>query len=64
MVKKWGSNGQNLKKISRKWRGSIPKFSPSIGQKSIFRCHFIQSVKDGIQIQVQNINNESLHHFI
>ena len=34
-----------------------------IGQKSIFRRYCIQNVKDGIQIQVYNIKNESVSHF-
>ena len=34
-----------------------------IGQKSIFHRYCIQSAKDGIQIQVYNINNESINHF-
>ena len=34
-----------------------------MGQKSIFRQYCIQNVKDGIQIQVYNINNESVNHF-
>ena len=29
----------------------------------MFRCYCIQNVKDGIQIQVYNINNESVNHF-
>jgi len=37
--------------------------SASIGQKSIFRHYCIQTVKGGIQIQVYNINNESVNHF-
>ena len=34
-----------------------------IGQKSVFRRYCIQNVIDGIQIQVYNINNESVNHF-
>ena len=34
-----------------------------ICQKSIFRRYCIQNVKDGIQIQVYNFNNESVDHF-
>ena len=34
-----------------------------IRQKSIFRRYCIRNVKDGIQIQVYNINNESVNHF-
>ena len=33
-----------------------------IGQKSIFRYYCIQNFKDGIQIQVYNINNECVTH--
>ena len=42
---------------------SFPKFSVFISQKSIFLRYCIQNVKDGIQIQVQNINNKSVNHF-
>ena len=62
-VRKWGSNRQNLKKILRKSQTQFPKFSVFIGQKSIFRRYCIQNVKDGIQIQIFNINNESVNHF-
>ena len=34
-----------------------------ISQKSVFRRYCIQNVKDGIQIQVYNITNESVNHF-
>ena len=34
-----------------------------IGQKSIFRRYCIQNVKDGIQFQVYNINNDIANHF-
>ena len=40
----------------------FPKFSAFIGQKSIFCCYGIQNVKDGIQIQVYNIDNESVNY--
>ena len=33
-----------------------------MGQKSVFRHYCIQNVKDGIQIQVYNIMNESVNH--
>ena len=56
-------NGQNLKKILKKSRGSISKFSVFIGQKSVFRRYCIQNVKDGIQIQAYNINSECINHF-
>ena len=39
-----------------------PKLSVFIGQKSAFRRYCIQNVKDGIQIHVYNINNESVSH--
>ena len=38
------------------------KVSVFIGQNSIFRRYCIQNVKDGIQIQVYNIHNESVNH--
>ena len=31
--------------------------------KSVFRRYCVQNGKDGIQIQVYNINNESVNHF-
>ena len=33
------------------------------GQKSILRHHYIQNVKDGIQIRVYKINNKRVIHF-
>ena len=33
-----------------------------MGQKSVVRRYCIQNVKDGIQIQVLNIINESVNH--
>ena len=33
-----------------------------LGQKSVFCCHCIQNVKDGVQIQVFNIINDSVNH--
>ena len=41
----------------------FPDFNVVIGQKSIFRRYCIQNVKDGIQIQVCNLSNESANHF-
>ena len=62
-VRKWGSNRQNLKKIVRESRGSISKikcfYRPKIGISSLLHSN----VKDGIQIQVYNGNNESVKHF-
>ena len=34
-----------------------------IGQNSIFRRYCIQNVENGIQIQVYNINDESVNYF-
>ena len=41
----------------------FPKFSVFIGQQSIFRRYCIQNVKDGSQIQMYIIYNESLSNF-
>ena len=41
----------------------FPTFNVFIDQKSIFHCYFIRNVKDVIQIQVYNINNDSVNHF-
>ena len=41
----------------------MPKLSVQTGQKLIFRHYYMQNVKDGIQIQEYNINNECLSHF-
>ena len=40
----------------------FPKFNAFIGQKSIFHRYCIQNVKDGIQIQVYDIDIESVSH--
>ena len=48
---------------NRNHEAQFPKFSVFIGQKFIFRCYCIQNVKDGIQIQAYNINNECVRHF-
>ena len=57
-------------KIRFKWsksyeitRLNFQKISVFIGQKSIFRRYCIQNVKDGTQIQVYNIDNESVTQF-
>ena len=44
------------------YEAQFPIFSIFIGQKSIFPHYCIRNVKDGIQIQVYNINNESVNH--
>ena len=51
---------ENCKKTTRLNFQNIVFF---IGQKSIFRRHCIQNAKDGIQIQVYNINNDIANHF-
>jgi len=43
-------------------RLNFQKLSVFIGKKSVFRRYCIQNVKDGIQIQVHNIINDSLNH--
>ena len=49
-------------KILRKSRSSISKIKCFLDQKSILRHYCIQNVKDGIQIRVYWINNESETH--
>ena len=41
----------------------FPQFSVFVSQKSIFRRYRMQNIKDGIQILVYKINNESVTHF-
>ena len=53
----------NLSKSYEYHEAQFPKFSVFIGQKSIFRRYCIENVKDGIQIQVCNISNESVSQF-
>ena len=53
---KWSKSYKNHK-------AQFPKSSVFIGQKSIIRRYCIQNVKDGIQILVYNINNDSVNHF-
>ena len=52
-----------LRKSFENHEAQFQKFSVFIGQISIFRHYCIQNVKDGIQIQVYNINNACLTHF-
>ena len=40
----------------------FPTFSVLIGQKSMYGSYCLPNVKDGIQIQVYNINNECVTH--
>ena len=51
-----------LRKSLENHEAQFPTISVFIGQKSIFR-YCIQNVKDGIRIQVYNINNESVSNF-
>ena len=51
------------KKRKGNHEAQFPKLSVFVGQKSIFRYYCIQNVKDGIQIGVYKINNESVTHF-
>ena len=51
-IRKWNSNGENLKKIIRKSRGSVSKIKCFYVPKSVLRHYCIQNVKDGIEIQV------------
>ena len=52
-----------LRRSYENGEAEFPKFCVFIGQSSIFRRCCIQNFKDGIQIQVDNINNESVNHF-
>ena len=52
-----------LRKSEENHEAQFPKFSVFIHQRLIF-CHYcLQNVKNGIQIQVCNINNKSVSHF-
>ena len=50
---------ENRKKFTRL---SFQKLSAFISKKSAFRRYCIQNFKDGIQIHVCNIINESVNH--
>ena len=52
-----------LRKPLENHEAQFPKFSVFVSQISIFRHYWIQNVKDGIQLQVYHINNESASHF-
>ena len=52
-----------LRKSYKNLEAQSPKLCVFIRQKSIFRHYCIQNVKDGIQIQVYNNNNEFLTYF-
>ena len=52
-----------LRESEENHEAQFPKCSVFIDQNSTC-CHYcIQNVKDEIQIQVYNVNNESLNHF-
>ena len=51
-----------VRKSKENHEAQLPKLGVFIGQKSIFRYYCIQIVKDGIQIQGYNFNNESVNH--
>ena len=50
-------------KILRIYEAQFTKLSIFIVQKLIIRHYCIQNVKDGIQTEVYNINNECIAHF-
>ena len=52
-----------VRKSLKAQEAQFPNYSVFIGQKSIFRHYCSQNVKDGIQIQVYNSNNEIVNHF-
>ena len=52
-----------LRKSKENHEAQFPKFSVLIGQKSKFLRYCIQNLKGGIQIEIYNINNESVNHF-
>ena len=43
------------------WLSIVASFN-ELGKTSLFHRYCIQNVKDGIQIQVYNISNESVYH--
>ena len=53
-----------LRKSYENHKVQFPNCCVFIGQKSIFRRYCIQNAEDRIQIEVYNINNESVNHFI
>ena len=52
-----------LGKSEKNHEAHFPKLSVSTGQKSMFPNYCKQSVIDGIQIEVYNINNAIVNHF-
>ena len=52
-----------LRKSWENHEAQFPKLSVFIGQKLIIRHYCIQNVTDRIQIQVYNIDNETVNHF-
>ena len=53
-----------LRKFQESRKTQVPILNIFVGQKSIFRRHCIQNVKDSIQICVYKINKENVAHFI
>ena len=51
-----------LAKSKQNHEAQFPQFSVFIGQKLVFRRYCIQNVKDRIQVQAYNINNECVNH--
>ena len=52
-----------LRKSSENRKAQFSKFGVFIAQKSIFGRYRIQNNKGRIQVQVYNINNESVYYF-
>ena len=52
-----------LRKSEDNHEAQFPNVIIFVGQKSIFHRYCLQNVKDKVQIQVYNINNESVNHF-
>ena len=51
LIRKWGLDGQNPKKILTILQGSVSKINYFVGQNLIFLHYYIQSVKEGIQFK-------------
>ena len=52
-----------LRKSYENHEANFPKLGVFIGEKSLFCRYCIKNVKDGIEVQVYNINNECVNHF-
>ena len=62
-IRKLSSNGQNLKKILRKWRSSISNIKCFYWPKIDISSSLHSNVKDGVQVRVYKLNSESVTHF-